>query len=99
MEDKDIYKLTPRGEQELRGSMTTLSPSEIELLIRIDGILAFAQIKAGMPSPQLSSVCWTGARLLSVAEADALMHAVRTVVGLPEAASAPNDLWVDKQAR
>lgn len=50
MQDNDIYKLTPRGQQELRGSATKLTPAEIELLIRIDGILNLAQIRAGMPA-------------------------------------------------
>jgi two-component system OmpR family response regulator len=50
MQDNDIYKLTARGQQELRGSATKLAPAEIELLIRIDGILSLAQIRAGMPA-------------------------------------------------
>lgn len=49
MQDNEIYTLTQRGQQELRGSATTLSPAEIEVLIRIDGILNLGQIKAGMP--------------------------------------------------
>lgn len=50
MQDNDIYKLTPQGQQELRGSATQLPPTEIELLIRIDGILNLGQLKAGMPA-------------------------------------------------
>jgi len=50
MRDNDVYQLTPKGQQELRSGATTLPPAEIELLIRIDGILSFAQIRAGMPA-------------------------------------------------
>lgn len=64
MHDNDVYKLTPRGEQELRGSATTLSPAEIEQLIRIDGVLTFAQIKAGMPAVAPEAFTATFKRLL-----------------------------------
>ena len=50
MHDSEVYKLTLRGQQELRGGETTLSPAEIELLIRVDGLLSVAQIRAGMPA-------------------------------------------------
>ena len=49
MQDHEIYALTPQGENELRGGVTTLSSAQIDLLVRIDGVLTFAQIKAGMP--------------------------------------------------
>ncbi len=75
MQDTDIFKLTPRGQQELRGSETTLSPSEIEVLIRIDGILSYAQIKAGMPTMGADTFAATfmgllNRRLLAEAEPD-----------------------------
>ena len=83
MEDNDIYTLTSRGEQELRGSVTTLAPAEIELLIRIDGVLSFAQIKAGMPSvaPETFKATVKGLldrRLLAMAEADPFAEQFRT---------------------
>ena len=64
MNDLDKYTLTPRGEQELRGSVTTLSSAEIELLVRIDGALTFAQIKAGMPAVTVETLTSTFNRLL-----------------------------------
>lgn len=48
MHNKKVYSLTPLGEQQLRGAMTTASPAEVELLVRVDGILTIGQIKAGM---------------------------------------------------
>src|SRR4029078_3280353 len=33
----DIYVLTEKGDKELRGSGTSLSPAEIELLVCLDG--------------------------------------------------------------
>jgi two-component system, OmpR family, response regulator len=48
MHDSDVYSLTPLGEHQLRGAMTTASSAEIELLIRVDGVLTLHQIKAGM---------------------------------------------------
>lgn len=53
MQDHGIYALTPLGEKELRGSVTMLSPAQLDLLVRIDGVLTFAQIKAGMPEVSL----------------------------------------------
>ena len=75
MHDNEVYKLTPRGQQELRGGETTLSPAEIELLIRVDGLLSVAQIRAGMPAvaPEVFSVklgSLLDRRLLSPAEPD-----------------------------
>lgn len=71
----EAYALTPRGENELRGGLTTLSPAQIELLVRIDGILTFAQIKAAMPEIPIEDFKSTfnkllDSGLLSVAEAD-----------------------------
>ena len=51
MHDLEVYSLTPLGEQQLRGAMTTISPAELELLVRVDGILTLRQIKAGMKPP------------------------------------------------
>ena len=48
MHDKEVYSLTPLGEHQLRGAMTTALPAEVELLVRVDGILTLGQIKAGM---------------------------------------------------
>ena len=75
MQDHDIYKLSPRGEAELHDSLTTLSPDEVQLLVRIDGVLSVAQIKAGVPA--LSSAALSAIlqrllerRSLTLAEAD-----------------------------
>lgn len=48
MHNKEVYSLTPLGEHQLRGAMTTVLPAEVELLVRVDGILTLGQIKAGM---------------------------------------------------
>ena len=75
MHDNEVYKLTPRGQQELLGGETTLSPAEIELLIRVDGLLSVAQIRAGMPAvaPEVFSAklgSLLDRRMLSPAEPD-----------------------------
>lgn len=49
MHASEIYCLTPQGEQQLRGGQTTASPAEIELLVRIDGVLTVGEIRAGLP--------------------------------------------------
>src|SRR5690348_11750095 len=41
----DIYAVTPKGQQELRSAATTISPPELDLLVRLDGILSIAQIR------------------------------------------------------
>ena len=46
--EHDVYSLTKRGEDELREADTSLSPAEIELLIRIDGKTTVAQITASV---------------------------------------------------
>jgi two-component system, OmpR family, response regulator len=52
MHDKEVYVLTKLGEAQLRSGETTVSTEEIELLVRVDGVLTIAQIKAGMqPAP------------------------------------------------
>lgn len=48
MHDHEVYSPTPQGQQELRGAATTLSASELEVLVRIDGILTLGQIRRGM---------------------------------------------------
>lgn len=48
MQDLQIYTLTSKGENELRGSGTMLSPTHIELLVRIDGRLTIGQLRASM---------------------------------------------------
>ncbi len=64
MLDLDIYTLTHRGKQELRGGVSTLSPADIELLVRIDGALTFAQIKASMPAVTVGTLTSTFNKLL-----------------------------------
>jgi CheY-like chemotaxis protein len=48
LHDKDVYTLTPKGQEELRSGATTLGPTEIELLVRIDGSQSLSQLRAGM---------------------------------------------------
>jgi two-component system, OmpR family, response regulator len=48
MQYTDVYALTPKGKQELLSAATTISPAEIDLLIRFNGLLTLAQIRVGM---------------------------------------------------
>ena len=69
------YALTDKGQKELRNNATNLSPTQIELLVRIDGALTLLQLKAGMPAISLSAFNSTfkelmDQRLLEVAEVD-----------------------------
>jgi len=75
MQDDNIYTLTPQGEKELHGGMTSLLPEEVELLVRIDGVLTFGQIKSGMPTVPADALSITlrgllNRRLLKLAEID-----------------------------
>jgi two-component system, OmpR family, response regulator len=45
---EEIYALTPKGEAELRGGATRLSAAEINVLVRLDGVLNVGQLSAGM---------------------------------------------------
>lgn len=65
MHDKETYCLTPLGERQLRGAMTTASPAEVELLVRVDGILTIGQIKAGMKSFASANFYATFSRLIA----------------------------------
>ena len=49
MRDDVVFVLTPEGELQLRGGKTTVTPQEVDLLIRIDGILNVGQVRASMP--------------------------------------------------
>jgi two-component system, OmpR family, response regulator len=44
----EIYSLTQRGRDELRGNVTALSAADVEFLVRVDGALSLAQIRATM---------------------------------------------------
>jgi two-component system, OmpR family, response regulator len=44
----DVYAVTPKGKQELLSSATTVSPVEMDLLIRFNGLLTLSQIRQGM---------------------------------------------------
>ncbi len=75
MQNYDIFELTLQGKNELRGSGTTLLPTEIELLVRVDGTQTLAQIQASMPTISVETFTSTfksllEKRLLSVAQAD-----------------------------
>jgi two-component system OmpR family response regulator len=48
MYDQAIFGLTAQGQDELRSGATTLGPTQLELLVRIDGVLSAGQIRAGM---------------------------------------------------
>ena len=48
MIDQAIFGLTAQGQDELRSGATTLGPRELELLVRVDGVLTVAQLRAGM---------------------------------------------------
>jgi two-component system, OmpR family, response regulator len=45
MHNNDIYAVTFKGQQELRSAATTISPAEVDLLVRLDGILSITQIR------------------------------------------------------
>ena len=47
----DVFAVTPKGQQELRSAATTISPTELELLVRLDGILSIAQIRQSVGEP------------------------------------------------
>ena len=75
MQDPIRYTLTHKGQKELRDNATTLSATQIELLVRIDGTLTFAQLRAGMPA--ISAATFSASfkelldqRLVAVAEVD-----------------------------
>lgn len=57
MHYNDVFAVTPKGQQELRSAATTISPAEVELLVRLDGILSIAQIRqsVGDAGPMLES--------------------------------------------
>jgi CheY-like chemotaxis protein len=42
-----IYALTPLGESELRGGATRLSAAQINVLVRLDGVLTLGQLLSG----------------------------------------------------
>ncbi len=73
----EVYALTALGEHELRGSVTTLTPVQLEFLVRVDGSLSLAQIQAAMPT--LAAEAFTALfrelrdrRLLALAQIDVL---------------------------
>src|SRR5690349_1577968 len=59
LSEQVVYALTKKANDELRGSDTTLSPAEIELLIRTDGKATVAQIKASVRSVPRDAVVAT----------------------------------------
>jgi two-component system OmpR family response regulator len=48
-----IYEVTPKGQHELRGSATSISALEVDLLIRFDGVLTLNQIRQAMGTAAL----------------------------------------------
>lgn len=51
MLNKDVFAVTPKGQQELSGSATSISPAELNVLVRLDGVLTVEQLRQGM-SPE-----------------------------------------------
>jgi two-component system OmpR family response regulator len=75
MQNDAIYALTGRGQDELHRGATTLSPAELELLVRIDGVLTTGQIKDAVPAMSSETFSLTfqsllDRYLLTVAEVD-----------------------------
>lgn len=52
MHNDETYALTPLGESELRGSSTRLTTAQIDVLVRLDGVLTLEQLVAGMSPEQ-----------------------------------------------
>ena len=72
-----VFSLTAKGKELLRGSVTALSAVELEILVRVDGVLTRSQIQAGMPAvpPETFADLFRkllDQRLLAVIEADPL---------------------------
>ena len=79
----EVYALTPQGEQELRGSVTSLSSAQLEFLVRVDGIEPLSQIHAGMPAldaPAFSLLVseLRARRLLALAVVDPMAFQLQT---------------------
>lgn len=66
MQDDIVYRLSPKGEAELRGGSTTLAPDELDLLVRIDGTLSLEQIRAAVPGIGAQAFTSSLSRLLSM---------------------------------
>jgi CheY-like chemotaxis protein len=62
--EHDVYVLSKEGEAELREAETSLSPAEIELLVRTDGKLTLAQIARSTRLLTLPAVVETYRKLL-----------------------------------
>ena len=61
--EHDVYVLTSEGKKELSGGETSLSPADIELLVRTDGSTTVAEIAANMQSLPAQAVVQACARL------------------------------------
>lgn len=48
MQSYEIHALTVKDRNDLRGNETTLLPTQIELLVKLDGTPTLLKIKAGM---------------------------------------------------
>ena len=67
MHDKEVYALTKLGEAQLRGGMTTTSTEEVDLLVRVDGVLTVEQIRAGYKPEPPENFDWLFSRLITKA--------------------------------
>jgi two-component system OmpR family response regulator len=54
MHPDETYAPTPLGESELRNSATTLTPAQLRLLVRLDGVLTLGQLAAGLPQEEIA---------------------------------------------
>jgi two-component system, OmpR family, response regulator len=70
MHPEDIYAPTPLGETELRGSATRLTTAQIDVLVRLDGILTVDQLSAGMNPAQRAAFT----EVLGGLRSDRLIH-------------------------
>jgi two-component system, OmpR family, response regulator len=59
-----VYAVTSKGQLELRGSATSVSALEVDLLVRFDGVLTLAQIRQAMGAASIDAFDNTLATLL-----------------------------------
>jgi CheY-like chemotaxis protein len=64
VQEQDVYVVSAKGEEELRASGTSLSPAEIELLVRTDGRLTVAEVAAAARLATPANVAGVFGRLL-----------------------------------
>jgi two-component system, OmpR family, response regulator len=60
----NIYAVSPKGQLELSGAVTSISALEVDLLVRFDGVLTLAQIRQAMDASAIDAFDNTLATLL-----------------------------------